>query len=62
MNQMIMSARVDAFDRAFPKTSHREHWLTMYLALRDSGDNHSTAVETIRGEKLMEQFQNARKP
>lgn len=42
------------FDRAFPKQSHREHWLTMYLDLRDCGDSHSTAVDTIRGEMQMQ--------
>ena len=28
-------------------------WLPMYCDLRASGDSHSTAVDTIKGEKLM---------
>ncbi len=45
--------RIRSFDRAFPRITNREHWLTMYLALRDGGDTHSAAVETVRGEMLM---------
>lgn len=46
--------RVRQFDREFPKIRHREHWLTLYLALRDGGDSHITATETVRGERQME--------
>lgn len=31
-----------------------DSYLDLYLALRAEGDNHLTAVETIRGEKQME--------
>jgi len=50
---MKVEVRVSQFDREFKKISHHEHWLTMYLSLRDCGDSHSTAVETIRGEIQM---------
>lgn len=40
--------RVRRFDREFKNTSRREHWLTLYLSLREAGDDHQVAVETIR--------------
>ena len=51
--QTRQALRISAFDREFGKITQRETWLTMYLALRDGGDSHSTATETIRGERQM---------
>lgn len=31
-------------------------FLDLYLALRDGGDNHLTACETVRGERQMAQL------
>lgn len=53
VDKTAWSLRCDRFDRAFPRVSNREDWLSMYLLLRDGGDDHSTAVETIRGEMLV---------
>ena len=51
--------RVRQFDREFPRIVRREHYLTMYLALRDGGDDHTTASETVRGEREMSQRMTA---
>lgn len=49
----IENSRVIRFDRTFPKLSNREYWLMLYLQLRDGGDDHSTACETVLGEIQM---------
>ena len=52
-NVVVQDLRVAQFDRTFQRISHREHWLTLYLQLRDNGDSHSEAVSTIQGERQM---------
>lgn len=44
--------RCAQFDREFPHA--HENLRTAYLALREAGDSHSTACETIRAEIQME--------
>lgn len=41
--------RTKLYFSTFPKGDH----LSLYLSLREDGDNHSTACETIRGELQM---------
>ena len=52
--------RVKMFDREFPKIAAREHYLTMYLQLRDGGDSHSDAVTTIKAERMVAGQHNPR--
>jgi hypothetical protein len=44
------------FERRFGTigSNVRESWFTLYLQLRDSGDSHSAAVETVVAEMAMD--------
>lgn len=46
----IQNARAIRFAHAFP---HNKDYLPMYLALREGGDSHSEAVQTVRGELMV---------
>ncbi len=54
-DSLAIELRVRSFDREFGKCTNREHWLTLYLQLRESGDDHWTASETIRMERQMDE-------
>ena len=47
----VQEIRIRAFDREFGKITQRESWLSLYLNLRDGGDTHSEASETVRAER-----------
>lgn len=42
---------VRLFDIAFPNINRREHWLSIYLAHREDGADHNTAVQRIEFER-----------
>jgi hypothetical protein len=47
----VNEVRLQQFEREFGRS--REVWRTLYLSLRDNGDSHSSACETIRMEIQM---------
>ena len=46
----VYEIRLAALERSIGRTTEAER--TLYLELRDGGDSHSEAVETVRGERI----------